>query len=145
MSLFGPSQGRLLGIPAFIGIFVFAGIMGSKIKRGTWRGLGFSDRLIAPILVALLALCIIVAVASLITLVVSSGNAGTAEGNHPIFDHQDEYRLSRGAVVTRKRYLIVGTSMVITWHAMGICFALVPLFAVMCGWRYRYAQPDAPS
>jgi hypothetical protein len=139
MALFGPSAGSVLGIPAFLATVTIVPILNFRLKRRTLRPIVNSHQglyRLRPLLWFLMALCVLIAVSSMITMLASSGDAGVAEGTRPVFDTQPEYRLNshgRHTVVTRTRYRIVGASSVVGWHTLGILFALVGLHLSLFG------------
>jgi len=139
MSLFGPSHGRWLGIPAFILTAVLFAVINRKRQDRSLRclaeGNASFNRFRSPVRF-MITLCGIVMIASIIVMFASTRSAGVAAGTHPDFDYQEEYRLnSHGhyTIVSRTRYLIVGSSCVVGWHAIGTLLAFLGVQLVLFG------------
>jgi hypothetical protein len=156
MALFGPAGGRFLGAAAFLGTVVVSSVLGIRRRgTGTMPGVAQASPEIArcrSVVSAARVACILVGFIALITLLASSGMAGVADGTKPIFAEQPTYRLnSHGTytVVSRLRYVIVGSSFIVGWHMFGVVIALTALqaslFDVAGALGENSAQADTSS
>ena len=136
-SLFGPSQGRWLGIAGFIATVPIWAILQTRWRRGSLPSLIRRPAHRARRLLHISILrCALVCLAMLVTAFSAAGGAGGHDASRPVFDHQIEYRLNNGGeftAVTRSRYLTVGSCFVIGWHALGTLFALLALHLALIG------------
>lgn len=150
MSLFGPSWGRLLGVPAFLGTLLLLGVLQSERRRGTFGYFIDSNRRVSQHLWGLRTMIvfgIVACVGSMLTSFLVAWNLGVADGRRPVFEVQPVYSLCNHGVytpVSRARYLVVGSSSVVAWHAFGVAILLFALHLVLCGklpWRPEAKQP----
>jgi hypothetical protein len=139
MTLFGPSSGRLLGMPAFLATVMILAILSSKQKRGTLRCLAEFHHSICRfrrLVWAAMILLVLVIVPTFVAGFAASAGAGVADTTRPIFAQRPEYQLCNHGVyttVTRARYLVEGASFVIGWHTFGMLFALSGLHLALFG------------
>ncbi len=155
-SLWGPDVGRFLGVIAFLAIFVVLPWLNEARRKGDlfFKLGGLSGRW--PVIrhgrgglrVAML-FGIVLIVATMVVELIASGRAGVAEGTEPVFAHRDEYRLNNHGKVTlvsRERYLVVGSSFIIGWHVFGIILVLLALHLVLFGeWPREFGDSDGGS
>jgi hypothetical protein len=141
-ALLGPLPGVLFSLPAFLAAMATFLVLGTQWNRGQpfFKAGGLSApfpglRRIRPALLASLLGCVAAWVASMAVLA-TYGGTGAGNTTRPVFARRAEYILNDHGVeteVSRRRFVIVGSSFMIAWHAGGIGFTLIQLHLVLFG------------